>query len=219
MASALHNVSYDQYLLGKIVTSTYAKKKIGIFLIMITSSLLKFIIYSLLCYFLSFNIYFDFILHIGISVTLSIKSHIIYGFLKRFEHEFYLYARYLINNYTLENFRKWKRNIVITICCILVFYLLITEVTSSLLIIYITQYGIAFIIIDQIEQHTFRKIIDNIRNKPTCKIYDDINIIDLYYDIKINNLHFTEHTSNKKIQTAIETPLHPWKFKMGQISY
>jgi len=210
MALPFSNVNYDQYLLGKIVTSTYAKKKISIFLIMITSSLLKFILYSIFCYFISFNIYFDFIVHIIISVLLSLKSHIIYGFLKRFEHEFYLCTRYLINNYTLENFRKWKRNIVVTICFIFVIYLLFNEVTSTLLIVYVSQYGISFIIVDQIEQRTFRKIIYNIRNKPTCTFYDDINVIDLYYDIKINNQPSEPSVSplvNNGIQSAIDTPL------------
>ena len=88
--------------------------------------------------------------------------NLLYDFVESQHKYFYSITRYALNNYTHENYRKWKKFIVLGISVYFICVLLIFEVTSGLLINYICQFILSYFIIDQIEHKKFRKFINHL---------------------------------------------------------
>ena len=131
----IHEINYGEHIAHRIILSTYAKKKISILFIMLMTMILRIHIDVILNSFINFNQYVDFVIQIVISVSLILCNGYIYQFVDRYNHECYLLTKYLINNYTLDNFRKWKKIVTISICIYILIYLTIFDVNNYNLIL------------------------------------------------------------------------------------
>ena len=68
--------NYSDRVVKSVIATTYAKKKLSIILILIATILLRIHILTLLCILISTgNFYVDFVLHIILSVLVTLKSH------------------------------------------------------------------------------------------------------------------------------------------------
>lgn len=146
------HVNYTDQILRSVIKTSYAKKKLSSLLLMFITIIVRLICDFILGYIINFNnIYIDFWIQILISIILVLKSSWLYQIVERFDRDIYLLTKFLVNNYTDENYRKWKRNITLIFCFILIIYLHFTQLTNNILTLYVFQYLICYMAIDLIE--------------------------------------------------------------------
>ena len=196
----LYDIDYGDKVLKSIIATNYIKQKFSILLILTTTIITRLHLVAVFSYIFSYNFYLDLITQIIISVIFTLNSDIIYNIIAKYNDNFYKLSIKIIDNYSPDNFRLWKRNITCGLCFYLIIILIIFEVNSNLLIIYIIQYMITYLILDQFEQKRIEKFINNIRYKPKKVIYGELNIVNDYFE---NDNMFEENDENKPEQEAI----------------
>ena len=189
----LYDIDYGDKVLKSIIATNYIKQKFSILLILSATLILRLHLVTILGFMFSYNFYLDLITQIIISVILTLHSDILYNILAKYNEHFYKLSKIIIDNYSPENFRLWKRNITCGICFYLIIILIVFEVNSNLLIIYIIQYMVTYLIIDQFEQKRIERFINNIRSKPQKIIYGELNIINDYFEEEDNNINKKEN--------------------------
>ena len=196
----LYDIDYGDKVLKSIIATNYIKQKFSILLILSATLILRLHLVTILAFMFSYNFYLDLITQIIISVILTLHSDILYNILAKYNDHFYKLSKIIIDNYSPENFRLWKRNITCGICFYLIIILIVFEVNSNLLIIYIIQYMVTYLIIDQFEQKRIERFINNIRSKPQKIIYGELNIINDYFEEEDNK----NNTNKKENYQSIE---------------
>ncbi len=148
-----YDVNYSDQILRSIVKTTYAKKKLNILSLMLVTIIVRLHIDAILgLLFQTGHFYVDFGLQILISAFLVIKSGWIYQGVERFDREVYSLTKYLVNNYSDDNYRKWKRYVTFVIGFYLIICVSLIEINSQYLKIAIIQYLICYVIIEVIEK-------------------------------------------------------------------
>lgn len=110
-------MSYIEKVLWSIARTSFSKKAFCHILIGITSLIVRTHVDALIAFVLNTEYwYINFFIHLMVSSFLIINSKYFYDIIQRYEPEFYSIVRYLINNYTEQNFKRWKRKFNITIC-------------------------------------------------------------------------------------------------------
>lgn len=180
--------NYGDYILNKVLTSKFIKKKLASILIALVANLIKLQVINILSLILVFNQIVDFIMVIIITVILSIYVEYFYVLLEPYNDKFYYLAKYLIDNYSFENYIYWKRIIM----CILMAYGLIIvtvfEINNRVIQLYIGQYIICFLIIDAYEQRYFHSIYERYKAKPKIVLYQRMPtfLIESYIDKQVD---------------------------------
>jgi hypothetical protein len=173
-----YDVNYTDQILRAIVKTTYAKKKLNTILLMLMTIIARLHIDAIFSMIFHYNnIYIDFWVQILISILLVIKSGWIFELVKKFDEEIYMMTRYLVNNYSEANYIVWKRKATFVICFYLIIYLHLVNITSQVLILYVVQYLICYIVIEIIEKrHQMYARLANPQT-PTCYGDHDFDII------------------------------------------
>ena len=195
------NINYGEQLLKSIIATRYAKGKLSILLMLIATSILRLHLSSVITILLSCNFYVDFVVQIVVSIIAVFQTNRIYKFVELFKPHFYSLTRYIINNYTPERYRKWKRNVTLCICFYIILLFSFFEITSKLVIMYTIQYMICYGVVDIIEQRKIEKMIERYKERPRRVIYAELNVIDEFYkppDIKEMFLDEKSYTQTKK---------------------
>ena len=151
----LEYIDYTDQIFQSLVKTRYAKRQFSLILSMTITFIIRWHIKMFFSFFFQVHPVFDFVLQVFLSVLLVLKSRWIHNFVMRFQSEIYALSRYLINNYSAQNYRVWKRNVTLCVCLYFLVNLIFIEVTSALLIEYILQFLISYFIVDGIEQGTF----------------------------------------------------------------
>jgi hypothetical protein len=175
--------NYGDQILKSVIVSKYAKEKLTIILMTLITSIIRFHIISILSIAISFNLWLDFIIQIPLTVIISINSHLIYRMIEYYQPQLYKLTKYIINNYSFENYRRWKRIFVFIIAAYIISLLFFIKINSNMIIIYIIQYIIIYGIIDLIEQKQLEEMVYDIYNKPNNIIYGEVNIKKDYCEI------------------------------------
>lgn len=183
------------YLLQQLIGSEFIQKKLTQILISLTTNFISIHIVSILSSFLTINPYIDFFTQIFISSCMSLNINIIYDVTNRYENEIHKVTQYIINNYNIENYMRWKKICVFSGSIYLAFVLLFIDINNKLLRIYLIQYLISYIIIENFENKTVYNWIYNINTKPVVKIDAPPILIDSYISYQKNTL-----VSNIKIR-------------------
>lgn len=170
----------------KIIKTKYIKRKINVLLMSFITLIIRLLICSLLCMIFTYNQYVDFFLHSGISIVLCINTNNIYKIVENKNQYFYSITRYCINNYSNENYRRWKRNVTVSVSFLIIIYLLLIEITNTIMMIYIIQYLLIYFIVDIIDNNKFSNIVENIKQKQFTVLHDKLTIIDKYYNSNID---------------------------------
>lgn len=201
-----NTINYSDQIIKSLVVTTYVKKKFNILFMMLLTIILRNILCCLLCVIFTYNLYVDFFLHSVISIVLILQSHIIYEVIKSKKTFFYKITKYAINNYTIDNYRRWKRNILLTLSAIGIVMLLFIELNSYLLIYYIFQNLFIYGIVDVIEHDKIGKLLKEMKDKPRNKQFAKLQILEDYYIIndaeQLNLIDETEiiHEKEKSIR-------------------
>lgn len=151
----LDYIDYTDQIFDSLIKTRYAKKQFSLILAMLITFVIRWHIKILFSFMFQIYPLVDFFLQVFLSVMLVLKSRWIHNIVIRFQTEIYALSRYIINNYTPENYRIWKRNSTLVICLCIIVQLIFVEVTSALLIKYILQFLLSYFIVDGIEQRTF----------------------------------------------------------------
>jgi len=179
------NYNIGDAIIKTLLTIDYTKRKLNHITLFFATLFARSIVNLIISSIFYVDIFFiDFTIEILLSIFLVLKTNIIFNFVKKYNSELYSVSSYLIDNYSVDNFRKWKKYCVVCISVFLIFYLMIYEITSLLLIQYIFQFLICYFIVDNIENKNgfIFNFYDKIKEKNSVKIYkkDDIIIIDEY---------------------------------------
>lgn len=164
--------NYGEYIFQQLITSEFIKEKLTGILISLATNIFNLHIVSIICAVVSIHPYIDFFLQIGVSVFMALNIDYLYGVIDKYHQEFHELTQYLINNYTIENYKWWKKIVVLSVCGYACIGLLFIDVTNTLLYVYIGQYAICFLIIEQFEQQRIQKFIQEYKEKPKTQIDD-----------------------------------------------
>jgi hypothetical protein len=149
-------------LIYKIAKTRLAKRTINTFIILILSFVFRLILYAVLSLFIVFNnLYVDFFVQCGISIVLYMCNNHIQWITEHFSEDLYQITRYMINNYSEENFKKWKNYVVGSLLGASFLYFSLVDINSQILQIYILQYALCFFFFDvkDNESNPIRKMI------------------------------------------------------------
>ncbi len=169
----MFKLNYGEYIIQQLITTEFIQLKLAHILISLVVNFINLHIVTLLCSIISVNIYIDFLLQVGISVTMALKISHIYNFVERYEPEFYTLTQYLINHYSVDNYRYWKKLVVMSACLYACLVLLIVQLSNWLFFLYIIQYAICFLIIEQFEQQRIQKWVREYQTRPVAKCFID----------------------------------------------
>jgi hypothetical protein len=191
-------------LVYQIIKTRAAKRTINSAFIMILSFLIRTVLYSILSLIIMFdNIYVDFFTQCAISILLCSYSYYIQAFTERFDDDIYMITRNIINNFTVEKYKKWQKYVTITALTLSFVYFWFIEITSAMIRIYILQYAVCFFFFDVKENkdHYVRKILysekkeKNINKNKERVIITDKNIPNTEYVL----------VEKKKLQPSISS--------------
>jgi len=164
----LDYIDYTDQIFDSLIKTRYAKKQFSLILAMLFTFFIRWHIKMLFVFLFQTHPIIDFFLQIFLSVLLVLKSGWIHNIVSRFQSEIYALSRYLINNYSPQNYRVWKRNATVGGCLYIIIQLLFIEVTSILLIEYVLQFLLCYLIVDGIEQRTFYRMYTWVNEKINC---------------------------------------------------
>ena len=177
------NMNYADYILNKVLSSRFIKKKLAHILIALTANFIKLQLINLLSFFFMCHPVVDFVLPIVITTALSVYIDHFYYILEPYQEHFYRLARYLIDNYSVENYMYCKR-IVITIIlgyCLIIVSLV--EINNRVIQLYILQYIVCFFIMDAYEQKYIQNFYHKYRAQPRTVVHQKmpVSLIESYY--------------------------------------
>jgi hypothetical protein len=135
----------------------------------------------------------DFILGIGLSVFLILHTDWIYNIIQGMWHKhIYGFTRYFINEYTPENFKRWKHYGVIGGCVLLAIHLECIEISSRVIQIQILQFLCSYFIVEGLEDIHLPSL-DQIRSY-IRHVYDHI-LSFLVYLCTLKKIFYVLHLS------------------------
>jgi hypothetical protein len=183
--------SYIEKVLWKLLKSSFSKKTFCYLLISIVSLLFRIHVDSIIAIMLytPYNL-INFVFHIIISTLLIINSKYFYDIVQRYEPEFYDLVKYFINNYTDQNFKRWKRKLNIIICLYIFVLTFLIEISNNSIRQIIIEYIVCYFLIESYEKYNdgkfkgqnkeFEFIDENILNN----LQDNENYDKELFDIK-----------------------------------
>ena len=199
--SSIMRINYGEHILKSIIATKYAKTKLSVLMMMIFTTILRFHLVSVIGTLISVNMYVDFVTQVTLGVIFVLHTNKIYNLVVLNKDSFYRLTRYLINNYTPERYRNWRRCVTITIALYIIVVMMFVEITSNLVILYTIQYIVSYLIIDIIEQRRVEKMMLYYKDKPDKEIYAEFNIINSFYDIPEDEKKFLKDDYYDKIDT------------------
>ena len=175
-----HYLNYGDALLENIIFTDWARQKLNVMMLSLWAMILRFHFISMACWLCSVNIYVDFFLHTAISIVVTFYRNWFYWAVEYFDARSTALVGFLIENYTIQNYRLWKRSVLLGICIYGIIVCCVVEITSGMMIVYILEYAIAFIVVDVVENKTVDKIIREYKNRPRHTIHASFNIDENY---------------------------------------
>lgn len=130
------------------------------------------------------SVILNFIIRTCVSCCMVINGQYLYNIVCRYEPEFYKITQYFINNYTEDNFKKWKRNITLIICMYLYLITFLIEITKQSVRILIIEYIICYFLIDMYTNFENIRIVQS--KKFECLSNDDKIVDSLVKSGKLN---------------------------------
>lgn len=171
-------MSYIEKVLWSIAKTLFSKKAFCYLLISITSLIIRIHIDALIAFLLNTSYwYLNFLIHILVSSLLIINSKYFYDIVQRYQPEFYSLVKYLINNYTEQNFKRWKRKLNITLCIYAYILTFILDFSNNSIRMIIIEYMSCYFLLEIYEKYNNGNFKN--QNKEFEFIKDDIIKIEL----------------------------------------
>lgn len=188
-------------IIYRIIKTSYVKRGINTVIMILISFILRTIIYSVFSFIFFFNnMYVDFVIQCMLSIILLIESNKFDTITNYFYDDTYKITKYFINNYTLDNYRKWKNYTTFFILLLCFLYFSLFEINSQIIRIYILQYALCYLFMDikNNEKHIIRKKMQFYNGKIN-------NNVKINNDFKMNN-NIKKNNNNIKMNNDIKMP-------------
>lgn len=147
-------MSYIEKVLWSIARTSFSKKAFCYLLIGLTSLTVRTHVDAMIAFLLNSPYwYLNFVIHIAVSSFLIINSKYFYDVVQRYEPEFYSLVRYLINNYTEQNFKRWKRKFNISLCIYAYLLTFILDLSNNSIRMIIIEYMTCYFLLEIYEKY------------------------------------------------------------------
>ena len=157
-------VDYTDQLFQSIIRTRYAKRQFSLLLTLIFVNVVKWYLKILFSFLFHIHPVVDFFTSIAFSVLITFKDHWVRNIIERFRTEIYALSRYLINNYTPENFKAWKRKVVLMVSIYFIVHILLVDITKWILIEQILHFLISYFFIEGIDSGLFVRWYEKLRS-------------------------------------------------------
>lgn len=136
-------------ILYKLCKTTYAKKTFNSAFIIILAFIFRTLLYGLLSLIFIFNnVYVDFIVQCILSIYLCTQNGKIQLAVEYFEPQLYAITKYTINNYSNDNYNKWKNVAIFSGLMLSYIYFMFVEINSALIRLYLLEYLVCYVYLD-----------------------------------------------------------------------
>lgn len=211
-----------------LVHAKYTKMQLNRLVLMLVTIIIRNMINGLVCILvLTGYRVFDFFVQAIISILFILKTNWFYYNVQKYENEFLTITEYFVDNYNFENFRRWKKNLVATLCTIFIVYLFVFPMSSAILIEWILQFLVCYLVIDNIENkngilYDFVDMVMILLGKRIksgqVTISERINIIDTYAQEIANAKSESTIVENTHTTIVESAPRHRKKNKHVNIN-
>lgn len=145
--------TYEDYIVGAIVNSGFAKNGLMTATTYIITAIVRFHLSILICLFINGTIFTDLIFPILVSIGLSFGSGNLYRYIETHQFQYEKWVDYVIANYSWDNLMMWKRYLMVIILVYASIVLSVVTLDNTYLGIATVQTAIAFIICDLVEHY------------------------------------------------------------------
>lgn len=212
MAEFIPNVraGVTDLLFATIVNSKFTRRKLNLVLVFALSFFVRNII-DLLVYLVIRTGYpiVDFLMSVCVTISVILLSPYIEDSIGRYEVELQALTNKLVDNYTFEQYKKWRKRAVFSTCMFLLVFLYFVEVTSAWLMVSIVHFLITTYALEKIDDYRdnkgamgkFKRWLHHRFHRPKTKVLANPDLIQSY---RVNPVA-------PVISANPETPLKPTK--------
>ena len=185
--------TYTEQIIWGILKSSFTKQTFCYLLLSLITVIFRTHIDAIIGYlFMTEYYYVNSLIRICISSVLLINTKYFYDIVERYKPDVYKVVRFLINNYTPKNFRRWKRKLTLTLCIYFYIITYITEINCYTIRLTIIEYVVCYGIVELFDKIKSGEIKLFKEKEFSCTNNDD-NIIDDLIKKNISNDGFDEY--------------------------
>lgn len=149
---------YTEQIMWAVLKSSFTLNTFTYFLMSIIAIVLRTHIDMIVTYIVSTNIfYIDIIIRLCVSTILVINSKHTFDIVHKYKPELYKIVEKLINNYTEENFKTWRRYIVLIACAYFYFASYIITISNESVRQMIIEFIICYHLVEIFERRNMNK--------------------------------------------------------------
>lgn len=204
-------INYENYLLNSLVTSSYAKNGLMILITYVITGVVRFHLSTFLCMIFASGTWFDLVMPVLITVLLSLASDNMYRYVKTHKKSYERLVDYIITNYSMSNFIRWKRTVSIVIGIYVTLALYLVEINNYYILLTVVQTTVSFVICDLLEnnipQSFIWRVLRRWKKEPT---FEEFGMVDGFYFpprlIQLASFQEMERTlQNNKLEKSAAT--------------
>lgn len=197
--------NYEDYLLHLFINSSFARKGLVLLCIYLMTTVVRFHLTMALCILFSWN---NNIIPIVISVLTSMASDTLFQYGSTHRPRLETSIEYMIRNYSLDNFIRWKRIVLTGILLYIMVVLFLFQINNYTIFVALTQMTISCIICDFLEQHlpqTWYNSVLNWWSRPQVTRHQTHLMLIDNYPSPIKRRHsFDEHELRNKVVKPVK---------------
>lgn len=193
--------NYEELILNSVLNSSFATNGLTFLLMYMSTIFLRFHV-AVICGWLFQGTYFkDIILPVIINIFLSVMSSNIFNYVSTHKSSFEKITKFIKDNYSVDNIKKWKR-VSLAVCCMYILFVLhFVTINNEVLLLATYQSILGFVVCEILENNW---VIVSYR-----KIY--MYIYDIIYKPKII-IHEVAKMDEKYVKSLDEIPPKPQIF-------
>lgn len=177
--------TYTEQIIWSILKTSFTKQTFCYLLLSLITIIFRTHIDAIIAYLFATEYYYlNSLIRIIISSTLLLNTKYFYDIIVRYKPEVYKLTKFLINNYTPKNFRRWKRKLTLSICIYFYIITYIIDISCTSIRLTIIEYIICYGIVELFDKIKSGEIKIFKEKEFSCSSNDDAIIDDL---IKKNN--------------------------------
>ncbi|MHB1954126.1 MAG: hypothetical protein ACYCOU_10295 [Sulfobacillus sp.] len=170
----------------KIVTSGLVKNKVAELLAVLLTAIVRahlaIIVNVCLSHFIRLPALVDFCFQVLLAVILGLSTGVIHAQVTRLQPQLRKAVKYFIDRYTPENFRRWKIYATLSSCAYIGLGVSLSEIDQRMILVWIVQYAVSFLLLDVIEQRKICKLIRSYQERPVSILRGDFEFIPNYLE-------------------------------------
>lgn len=200
-------LNYEDYILNTVVKSSYARNGLVVLLLYLITAMVRFHLAILICILFTWNNIFDLIFPVIVTVLLSMASDTLFKYVETHRPTYEQLVDYFIANYSRENFIRWKRFLLIGICCYVLLAITLIQVDNYFIFLSTVQTAASFGICDLLEnkmpQNWYNRLMDWWHRPRITRSGEKRDIIDNYFPMMKNLTLGSRYKSGQRDQQPI----------------